>query len=104
MTRRCIAGLVLLLAASAQAQNPPLRVAASNGVKAVIEELVPKAESTIGRRLVVEYNTTTALKQKIDAGEVFDVAILTTDGLDDLIKAGKITAATRAEFARSGIG
>jgi molybdate transport system substrate-binding protein len=95
---------ILLFAHYAAAQDAPLRVAASNGVRAVIEELLPKCESAIGRKLSVEYNSTTGLRQKIDAGETFDVTILTSEGLDDLTKAGKVAAGTRADFARSGIG
>jgi molybdate transport system substrate-binding protein len=100
-----IVGFVLLFAPTkAVAQAPPVRVFASNGVRAVIEELLPKCESAIGRKLSVEYNSTTGLRQRIDAGEAFDVAILTAEGLDDLIKAGKVAGPTRSDFARVGIG
>jgi molybdate transport system substrate-binding protein len=40
----------------------------------------------------------------MDKGEAFDVAIMTTEMIDDLIKAGTIAAGTRAGVARSGIG
>ena len=39
------------------------------------------------------------MKQEIDAGETFDVAISITSGIDDWIKEGKIVAATRAAVA-----
>ena len=44
------------------------------------------------------------VKRQIDAGESFDVAILTTPLIDDLVKEGKIAAGTHADIARSGIG
>ena len=45
-----------------------------------------------------------ALKRQIDTGERFDVAILTTSLIDEVIKEGKIAGGTRADVARSGIG
>ena len=44
------------------------------------------------------------LKRQIDAGDGFDVAILTPDLIDALIKDGKIVAAAPANIARSGLG
>src|SRR5262249_26785667 len=45
-----------------------------------------------------------AFKQQIDAGETFDVAILTPPPMDDAIKQGRIVADTRTVIARAGIG
>jgi molybdate transport system substrate-binding protein len=105
MKIRMLAALsAVLLAHTATAQESPLRVVASNGVKAVIEDLRPKMLGTLPRTPTFDFNSTTGLRQKIDAGETFDVAILTVEGVDDLIKAGKIEAGTRTVFARSGIG
>jgi molybdate transport system substrate-binding protein len=44
------------------------------------------------------------VKTRIEGGEAFDVAILTSDVIGDLAKAGKIAAGTRTEIARCGIG
>jgi molybdate transport system substrate-binding protein len=89
---------------SAAAQNAPVHVLASNGVKAVIDELKPQAERAIGRPLAIEFGTSLVVKKQIESGEAFDVAILTSDVIDDLAKAGKIAAGTRTEIARCGIG
>lgn len=105
MKKRSVASAVLLLAAaSAAAQNAPVHVLASNGVKAVIDDLKPQAERAIGRPLMIEYGTSSAVKTRIEGGEPFDVAILTSDVIDELAKAGKIAAGTRTEIARCGIG
>src|SRR4030095_2950087 len=42
--------------------------------------------------------------ERIEKGEAFDVAILTDDAIDALIKAGKISQAHRVRPARVGIG
>lgn len=104
-TRTLATGAIFLLAAySAVAQNAPLHVLASNGVKAVIDELKPQAEKAIGRPLMIEFGTSSAVKKQIEGGEAFDVAILTSDVIGDLAKAGKIAAGTQTEIARCGIG
>ena len=89
---------------SAAAQSAPIHVLASNGVKAVIDELKPQAERAIGRPLAIEFDTSSSVKKRIEGGEAFDVAILTSEVIDDLAKAGKIASGTRTEIARCGIG
>ena len=44
------------------------------------------------------------LREKIDAGEAFDLAVLTPEATADLAKQGKVMAGTNAEIARVGIG
>src|SRR6185503_14474623 len=99
-----VAAIILALAHLAGAQSRPVRVLASNGVKAVVEALVPQCEKAIGRPLSIEFNSSSALKQGIDKGDPFDVAIVTSEMMDQLIKEGRIAPATRAAVARSGIG
>jgi molybdate transport system substrate-binding protein len=97
-------GLMLLLAQQAASQPPPIRVLASNGVKAVLEELQPQCERARGHPLAIEFNSTAALRPRIDAGEAFDVVILTSEAIDDLVRVGKIAAGARVDLARCGIG
>jgi len=52
----------------------------------------------------MEYGSTTGLIEKIDRGAVFDVAILTSEGVDGLVKSGKLAGASRTDFARCGVG
>ena len=104
MKKRSVAVALLLTAFQLAAQNTPLHVLASNGVKAVIDELKPQAERVVGRPLVIEFDTSSSVKKRIEGGDAFDVAILTSDVIGDLAKAGKIAAGTRTEIARCGIG
>lgn len=98
-------GAILLWAAlSAAAQTAPIHVLASNGMKAVIDELKPQAEGAIGRPLVIEFDTSSVVKKRIEDGAAFDVAILTSDVIDELAKAAKIDPGTRMEISRCGIG
>ena len=98
------AGLFALFARGTSAQTADLHVMISDGMKTVVEELTPQIEHAIGRKLVAQFNSSKNLRDKIQAGEPFDAAILTSDVLDDLIKQGKIAPAGRAEISRTGLG
>jgi molybdate transport system substrate-binding protein len=97
-------GLFSLLARRTPAQSRDLHVMVSDGMKTVLEELTPQIEHSIGRKLAAQFNSSKNLRDKIQAGEPFDAAILTSDVLDDLIKQGKIAADGRAEISRTGMG
>jgi molybdate transport system substrate-binding protein len=104
-TRIIIAAMAAALCTGeAVAQTGEIHVLASNGIKAVLDEVRPQAERAIGHPLAIEVNSSSGLKQKIDGGEAFDVAIVTSEVLDELTKAGKIVSGSSAGIARSGIG
>jgi molybdate transport system substrate-binding protein len=71
--------------------------------KAVVEDLVPRFERATNNKVLVTYGLAAALKRQIDAGEPFDVAILTPQTIDDAIKDRKIVASTRTPIARVGL-
>ncbi|HEV2200557.1 MAG TPA: substrate-binding domain-containing protein [Bryobacteraceae bacterium] len=113
MTRRFIAAVLAVAATvwcgfltiqATAAENAPVHVLVSNGMKAAMEELQPLAERTIGHPLAPEFSSTAALKKKIQGGEAFDATVITTGAIDSLIKEGKLTAASRTELGRSILG
>src|SRR5690349_18430916 len=93
-TRIFSAALVLaaLLALPRTAAAAEITVLCSNGLKAVIEELVPQFERATKNKVMVTYGLAAALKQRIEAGEPFDVAFLTPAAMDDLIAHNKVAA------------
>ena len=95
---------IFLFAQKTPAQGTELLVVVSDGMKPSVEELVPQIEHSIGRKMTAQYNSSKAIREKIQSGEPFDAAILTSDIIDDLIKQGKIAADTRADIARTGMG
>ena len=99
-----IAGFILLLNQGAPAQGTALRVLASNGVRGAMGELQPACEREIGRPLAVQFSSTAALKKRIEAGEAFDVTIITAEALNDLEKQGRIAGASRVRLGRSELG
>ena len=81
-----------------------ITVLCSNGLKAVVEDLVPKFEQASKHKVIVKYDLAATIKRRIEGGEAFDVAFVTPAVIDDLIKQGKIGAGSRALIARSGLG
>jgi molybdate transport system substrate-binding protein len=94
----------MALAGFTRADAAEIRVLASNGVKAAVEELKPQLEKASDSTLSIDFSTAAALRERIEKGEAFDLAILTDDAVDALIKAGKISPLQRAKLARVGIG
>src|SRR4029453_6681966 len=72
--------------------------------RAVIDHLTPRCEETIGRRLSIQFGTSTSLQQRVTGGEAFDVAVMTSEAIDDLVKAGKLALSSLVPLGRSGIG
>lgn len=81
-----------------------LRVYSSNGVRVVLQEMQPQIEQAIGKRISFELSTSRTLVDQIEAGELFDVALLTPALIDGLIESEHVEAGTRNDFGRVGIG
>jgi molybdate transport system substrate-binding protein len=94
---------LLALGQAGVASGAEIKVLCSNGIKAVVEDLVPKFERETKHKVVVTYGLAMALKRRIDAGEPFDVAILTPQAIDEAIKSGTIVTETRTPIARVGL-
>jgi molybdate transport system substrate-binding protein len=108
-----VMGLIrsFLLAAAAIAGSGALaqdsdavRVYSSNGVRVVLQELLPQIEQAIGKKLVFEFSTSRTLTDRIAADEAFDVAILTPNLINELTTLQRVAPAPRNEFARVGVG
>jgi molybdate transport system substrate-binding protein len=97
-------GLLWLTPPPAAAQNNALRLLVSNGMKGSMEELQPQCEKAAGRPLAIEFGSTASLKKRIETGEAFDVTIITTEAIDDLIKQGRLTGGSRTDVGRSELG
>src|SRR5262245_17369187 len=88
---------------AAPARADEITVLCSNGIRTVMQEIVPRFEKTTGHRVVITYGLAAALKRQIDAGEPFDLAILTPQFIDDGIEKGRLVRESRTELARAGM-
>ena len=101
--RLLFAALLLAIAPNAAAQQS-LTVLSSNATNTLIHELHPAFEQATGWTLHVKFDNSAALKTRIDNGEAFDVAVMTSTLISDLAMSGKLAAASRRNIARAGVG
>jgi molybdate transport system substrate-binding protein len=96
-------GLFLLPVPEAKGEEA-LRVLVSNGMKAAIEELHSKLESAAGCPIELKFNSTAGIRKQIEAGEEFDLTLITSEAIADLIKQGKLAGDSKADLVRSELG
>ena len=96
--------LVLAMAQASISGADEIKVLCSTPLRHVMEELVPQFERATKHQVIVTYGPSPELRQKIDGGAPFDLAVLTPALMDGLIKDRKIAADTRTTIARTGMG
>jgi molybdate transport system substrate-binding protein len=101
-----VAGKLLAFAifATGAADAAEISVFASNALKTALEELGPQFEKASEHKLTINFNAAAVLKTEIEKGAPFDLAILGAPAADDLMKQGRLVAATSTNIARSAAG
>ena len=92
----------VLMATPARAEE--IRLVSSVAARAVVEALLPGFQRATKHTVTPVFGIAADLKTKIEAGEPFDVAILTAPLLDDLIARAVVDRTSRSVVARSGLG
>jgi molybdate transport system substrate-binding protein len=101
--------LVSILLFAVLASAAEIKVATSGGFSAALKELAPEFEKKTGNKIVFIFgpsmgSTPEAIPARLQRGEAIDVIIIVDSALGNLIRSGKVTADSRVELARSGIG
>ena len=81
-----------------------IKVLSSIATKEAYLELVPQFEKAAGHTVVTTWSGTTAIMQKVAAGEQYDLVVISSTEMEELIRQGKIVAGSRVDLAKSGIG
>src|SRR5580704_2247410 len=82
-----------------------IKVISGGAFKQVLNALAEQYEKASGNALDLTYRTVGQHLQLIKSGEEsFDVAVLTPEAIDGLIKDGKVVAGSRAGLAKTGVG
>jgi molybdate transport system substrate-binding protein len=97
-------GFIALLAHGVAAMAAEVKVMAGGGMAGAFGELIPQFESATGHKISIQYGGGAALRKQIEAGEAFDLAIIDSHEVDDLITQGKIARDTRVDIVRVGLG
>jgi molybdate transport system substrate-binding protein len=84
-------------------QAAEVKAFVTGAARAAYQTLAPQFERASGHKLVTHFDLPPALVRKIDAGEPYDVIILSYD-VEALIKQGKVVADSRTVFGRVGVG
>lgn len=95
----------LSAAMSQFAEGAELRVISGGAFKQVLTPLAAQYEKEGGPKAQLTFRTVGQHLRLIGSGqEDFDVAVLTPEAIDGLIKEGKVVPGSRADLAKTGVG
>jgi molybdate transport system substrate-binding protein len=98
------AALLALVACMPLARAAELTVFVPGAVRAVVTPLAEAWAKAHGDTIKWFAGTAGATEKRAAAGEPFDVVITTAKGIDELTKAGKVAAGSRADLGSMGVG
>jgi molybdate transport system substrate-binding protein len=100
--------LILASAIGAALSSPSdaveLKVLTAGAFKSSVLALTPEYEKASGNKLVIDNETVGALVKRVEAGETFDVIVLSPEAIDALTLKGKVAPSSRTDLARVGVG
>ena len=85
------------------AQAADINVFLTGAARRAYDTLAPQFEKATGHKLITQSALPPDLIKKMEAGEPFDVMILSYD-VEPLIKQGKLAAGSRTVFGQIGVG
>jgi molybdate transport system substrate-binding protein len=104
MKARVALAAVCGLLISHVAQADEIKLLASGAMHEIGLELIPQFEKSSGHKVTATWTGTVKIKEKIAAGEVFDLVIVGAPEVDRFIADGKMAAGSRVDLAKSGVG
>jgi molybdate transport system substrate-binding protein len=81
-----------------------LKIFSGGAMRPLIAGIAPRFERAHGVTVEIEFRLSAALKQAIEGGASFDIAILPRAELDDLAESGAIAPGSITDLARSTVG
>src|SRR5580658_2662346 len=100
-----ILAIALTFAMPELADAATIKVVSGGAFKQVLGALAAQYNKETGDTLDITYQTVGQHLALIrDGKEIFDVAILTPEAIDSLVKEGKIVPGSRADLAKTGVG
>ena len=82
----------------------PIRLLSTLAVQGALSKLVAGFERSTGAKVAADFAPTNGLVARIKAGEAADVAILTREGVDELIGLGLLDGGTVVDLVQSRVG
>jgi molybdate transport system substrate-binding protein len=84
--------------------DEPVRVLSTLALKGAVSSLAGQYVATGGARIDADFAPTLALLDRLRAGEAADVVILTREGLEEVVREGRVASASCVDLARSYVG
>jgi molybdate transport system substrate-binding protein len=97
-----LGGMMWMMTGMADAAE--IKVLSSAGTREAYQELVPAFEKASEHKVTTTWAGTADIMKRIQAGETYDLVIMSAQGLDELTRLGKIVAGSRVDIAKSGVG
>lgn len=99
-----VAACVAVGLATAIADAADIHVLSTPTLKSVLLDLQPEFERTTGHRLLMQFDSVSALKRRIEAGEPFDVTVLLPAAISDLERQHRVAEKSAFVLARASVG
>ena len=99
-----ISSLFLTATGMSAASAADIRLFCAGALQPAVHELMLKFERSSGHKVTATYGPVGALTDRIQKGDVPDVAIVSGPQIDQLEKAGKVATGSRVDIAKIGIG
>lgn len=99
-----LAGAVAAAFCAPAARAAELKLLTAGAFKSTVLALLPDYEKASGNKVSVDNDTVGALMKRIEAGENFDVVVMTPEAVDKLTGEGKVMSGSRTNLARVGVG
>lgn len=93
-----------LMALSGPSPAAEITVLASGAIREAYVELVPPFEAATGHKVTTTWSSTVLTKQRIAAGDVFDLVIVGAPEIEAFIAAGRIARGSRVDLMKVGVG
>ena len=93
-----------LLATPQIASAAEIKVLSSNAAQAMLKDAAPLFEKQTGHKVVLGFGTSQQVARRIGEGESADLAVITPEAIDQLVKQGRLQAGSQIVIARSLVG
>jgi molybdate transport system substrate-binding protein len=82
-----------------------VKVIAGSAITPIMNELIPRFEASTGHKVIPDFDGAIgAMTERLLNGEAADVAIVSGEQIDRLVRAGKVVPGSRVDIAKVGVG
>jgi molybdate transport system substrate-binding protein len=102
--RSLILGLIALVAWPGVLLGADVKVLSAGATRGIVTDLTAAFQAETAYTVTVTFGTAATLREKLEAGESWDVVVVPNDVLDGMIEKGLVMAGSRTDLGRSGMG